>query len=159
MILDDDIEAHARRVLGKAPQSIAAKIGLFLGAQFGIGGRVDADAMTPEKFRGVEPRIVALDSIGPFGRVRVAEIANAVAHDEDTLYSGVVAALFHFAEISLVLGLVAEFRILHIEELIDPLNRFDPEIRLCEVGKIEVVEFTGLERFVQRPLGEGYLER
>jgi hypothetical protein len=104
--------------------------------------------VAPESVRGVEPLDVVLDGAGAGGVVGIAQVALAVAHDEQAPDAGVVGARAQVGEIGGVLGAV-------LEELVDELARFEPVALAGDGREVEVVERAVEVLLVERPLGEG----
>ena len=94
---------------------------------------------------------MVVDSLLTFGCIRIADVALAVAHDQQALYTVISRALFHFAEIFFVL------RLIH-EELVHILHRMDAVFRSL-LGKIEVIDLARAQFRIDRPLRERNLER
>ena len=111
--------------------------------------------MAAEELRGLEPGVVSLDSGGALHGIGIPEIADPVAHDENARHAVIFDALFHLGEIGLILWLIAEGLVFDEEELVHPFDRLDTESLFRVFGVVEIVEFSLLERAVQRPLREG----
>ena len=85
-----------------------------------------------------------LDRLGAGGGLGIAKVAEAIAHDQDVRHTLVLRPLGEVCQVGRILCLV-------LEELVDVFDRVDPELLLGSAGEIEVVEFAGKERAVQRP--------
>ena len=107
--------------------------------------------MAAEVLGPLGPPLVVLDRLRPLLLVGVAEVALAVAHDEDAGHLVVVGHLLQVGEVRPVLLLV-------LVELVDVLDALDAVLLGTDLGELERVELVGAllaeERPVQRPLGE-----
>jgi hypothetical protein len=144
VVLHDDADVLLRAEFGQSAEPVGRQFRLFFRRQLVVGPGVDADRMATQKFGRLDPFVVILDRLGPFGIVRIAKIAFVVAHDEHAGDAEVVAALFQFRQITLIFGLIHE-------ELIHVLDGIDSEILLGGFREIEVVHFLLLQRVVKRP--------
>ncbi|HSL70721.1 MAG TPA: hypothetical protein VK864_10800, partial [Longimicrobiales bacterium] len=84
--------------------------------------------------------------------IGITEAAFAIAHDEMLHHPLIGRATIHFGEIRAILRFLEE-------ERIDVLNGVEAELLSRHPGKIQVLELLALQSAVQRPLGEGNLER
>jgi hypothetical protein len=87
---------------------------------------------------------VVFDRLGAGRSIGIAQIAEAITHDQDVRHTLVLRPLGEVGQVGRVLCLV-------LEELVDVFDRVDAELLLGGVGKIEVVEFAGEDGAVQRP--------
>jgi hypothetical protein len=90
---------------------------------------------------------MVLHGLGAPGRVRIAEPPLAVAHDEVLVHALAGGALVHLGEVRRIGGLV-------LEERVDVLDRFDPEVALRDPAEVQMVELLRAERPTERPLGQ-----
>ncbi|MEZ5384475.1 MAG: hypothetical protein R3F13_03050 [Prosthecobacter sp.] len=136
-------------------QAVCGELHLFVPAQFGITGGIHADAVAAECGGGVEPLEVVLDGFGALRVVGIAEIAFAVAHDEQAFHAFAFLALLHFAQVGGVGGLVEE-------HLIYILHTIDPEAA-GYFAEVEVLVAFGVafakDALIQRPFRQRDLER
>ena len=110
--------------------------------------------MAAEGHRGFHPLVVVVDRAGPLLLVGRAEVALAIAHDEQALDAGVVRPLRELAELGAVRRLV-------LEELVHVLDGPDAEAarRRGEVERVELGLGAALQVAVQRPLRQRDLKQ
>src|SRR5262249_14156225 len=149
VVLDDDVDLVLVAVLALLPQAVGAELDLLLEGAGGVG--VDADGVAAEEFGGLDPLVMVLDGGLAFLVVGGAEVALAVAHDQDAADAVVVAALLQLLQILLVAGLV-------LEELVDVLDGGDVIVLLRDGGEVEVGHLLAEEALVERPLRQRDLE-
>jgi hypothetical protein len=82
VIFDDDEQAALVALDAETMQAVGGELHLLVPAQLGIAGGVHADAVAAERGGGIEPLEMVLDGLGALGLIGIAEIALAVAHDE-----------------------------------------------------------------------------
>ena len=114
--------------------------------------------MTAEELCRLDPGKVSGDGIAAACLVGVTKIADLVAHDQQILDAQIGCPLFDFRQVLCVLRLDAEFFVLHISEVIRPLHRIQPEIFADDAWEVQVVNFSGFQRSVKRPLCERNLK-
>jgi len=114
--------------------------------------------VTAEKLCRLDPGKVSRDGIAAACLVGVTEIANPVAHDQQILDALIGCPLFDFRQVLCVLRLDAELFVLHISEVIRPLHRIQPETFASDAWEVQVVNFSGSQRSVKRPLCERNLK-
>ena len=149
VVLDDNADLVLGGEFTEPPKSVGGQADLFVIRT--ARPRVDANGMAAEKPRRLDPTIVVLDGLRAFLRFWVAEPTFAVDHDQQALDAQIRGPLLHLAEIAAIFGLV-------LEELVDILDRLDPEVLLRGLGEVQIVELARTQRAVQRPLGERNLE-
>ena len=142
VVFHDDSHVHLGGIVGQSRQPIGRKFLLFL--RRALAPRVHSDRVTAEPLGGLDPREMILDRLGAGGGIGIAEVAEAIAHDQDVRHTLVLRPLGEVCQVGRILCLV-------LEELVDVFDRVDPELLLGGVGKIEVVEFAGEDGAVQRP--------
>ena len=103
--------------------------------------------MAAEALGRLDPGMVVLDCLGAGLVVGVAEVAEAVAHQEQVLHAFVGRPPGEIGQVVGVFGLV-------LEELIDVLDGVDAELLAGRPREVEVVELAGEDRLVQRPFRE-----
>ena len=145
MVLHDHVHVELRRELGEPRQAVGGQLLLLL--EFALARRVDPDRVAAQPLRRLDPRVVLLDRRGAGLVIGVAEVAEAVAHDQDVRHALVGRPLGEVGDVVGVLGLV-------LEELVDVLDPVDAELLLRRPREVEVVELAREERVVERPLGE-----
>ena len=149
MVFHDHVHLHLRGIVGEPPEPVGGKLLLFL-ERAGARG-VDADRVAAEPLGRLDPWEVVLDRLCAGRGVGVAEIAQAVAHDEHVRHALVGGSLGQFGEVVGILRLV-------LEKLVHVFDGVDPELLLRSFRKVEIVELAGEERLVERPFGERDLE-
>src|SRR5690606_20839119 len=123
VILDEHRDAVRLGEFREAAQPVGRVA--FLRLALAARACVHADRMAAERGRGFDPFVVVLDRAGARGRVRIAEIAFAVAHDQQALDPFAGRAPLELREEGPVARLVEE-------ELVDVLDRLDAERALRE---------------------------
>ncbi len=148
MVLADDRDLVGRAIIGK----LAAGLGdlVHVGRAVMVA-RVDANGMTPQHCRGVDPFLVVFDCLVASFLLGVAQVSLIVDHDEharDPLVDGPFLQVF---QVLGVLGFV-------LEKLVHEFDGFDPVSFAGDLGEVEVVDLVAEQLFVERPLGQRDLE-
>ena len=132
------------RELDQLAHAVGDQLHLLLGRPRAV--TVDPDGVAAEKLCRFGPLVVVFNSGLPLGRVRIAKIALAVAHDEDLRDAFILGPLAHLGQVGGVLRLV-------FEELVDVLDGVDFQA-LRDLCEVEVLHPAVEERTVDRPFRE-----
>ncbi len=149
MVFHDHVHLHLRGVVGQPREAVGGQFLLLVKRAF--ARRVDADRVAAQPLRGLDPGEVVFDRLRAGGGVGIAEVAEAVAHDEHVRHALVGGPLGELGDVVGIPHLV-------LEELIDVFHGVDAKRLLRGAREVEVVELAGEERLVERPLGERDLE-
>jgi hypothetical protein len=87
VVFHDDEQAALVALEAEAVEAIGGEFHLLVPSQLGIAGGVHADAVAAEEGGGVEPLEVVARRWGALGLIGIAEVALAVAHDEQPLHA------------------------------------------------------------------------
>ena len=142
MVFHDDSHVHLDGIVGQSRQPIGHKLLLLL--RRALAPRTHPDRVTAEPLRRLDPRKVVFDHLGAGRSIGIAQIAEAITHDQDVRHALVLRPLGEVGQVGRVFSLV-------LEELVDVLDRVDAKLLLGGAGEIEVVKFTGEDGAVQRP--------
>ena len=142
MVFHDHIQPHLRPDRREPAETVGRQLHLLVPRATAAG--IHADGMAPEKLGCIEPLAVVVHRLLALGRIRIANVALAIAHDQQALYALIGRALFHFAEIIRVLRLVHE-ELVHVLHCVDAVFRGD-------LGEIEIINLARAQLPIDRPL-------
>src|SRR5205807_1811479 len=87
-------------IVHQTREPIGDQLDLLLVAAGTVG--IDANGVTAEQLGGIYPLVVVHHRLLAFGLVGIAEVALAVAHDQDAGHALVVGDALHLGEVFLV---------------------------------------------------------
>ena len=148
VVFHDHIQPHLRPDRREPAETVGRQLHLLVPRATAAG--IHADGMAPEKLGCIEPLAVVVHRLLALGRIRIAYVALAIAHDQQALYALIGRALFHFAEIIRVLRLVHE-ELVHVLHCVDAVFRGD-------LGEIEIINLARAQLPIDRPLRERNLQ-
>ena len=125
VVLDDHVEVHLAGKLGEPGQAVGGELLLLL--ERALAGGVDPDRVAAQSLGRLGPGVVIFDGLGAGLGFGVAEVAQAVAHDQQVLHAGIGRPAGQVGEVVGVLGLV-------LEELVDVLDCRDAELLAAAAG-------------------------
>ena len=143
MVFNNHIDLHFACPFGKHAQAIRGTIHLFFVRP--TAASIHPNGMATKSLGPFNPAVMILDSEFAFLFICIAQLAFAIAHDQNAFNIKVVTLFPEFFDIPII------FFLLFIK-LVDILNSIDAKLFLGYFREIACIHFLTKDRFMKRPL-------